>query len=71
MQWHVTKVLARRVSSHPMDTHFGRNTRKIPLISCNFKGKRAFWMASFLCLAKSLHVTCSQPIKRSLNVQEV
>ena len=22
MQWHVAKVLARRVSSHPMDTHF-------------------------------------------------
>ena len=30
------KVLARRVSSRPMDAHFGRNTRKIHLISYTF-----------------------------------
>ena len=43
----------------------GRNTRKIHLISYNFMGKHAFWMASFQCLAKSLlplkwivHDTC-------------
>ena len=30
---------------------FGRNTRKIHMISYNFMGKHAFWMASFQCLA--------------------
>ena len=30
---------------------FGRNTRKIHVISYNFMGKHAFWMASFQCLA--------------------
>ena len=36
---------------------FGRNTRKIHLISHTFTGKREFWMASFQCLAKSLAFT--------------
>ena len=54
--WVVANVLARRVSSRPMDTHFGRNTRKIQLISYNFMGEHAFWTASFQCLAKSLVV---------------
>ena len=49
-----SKVLARRVSSRPMDAHFGRNTRKIHLIFYNSMGKNAFWTASFQCLAKSL-----------------
>ena len=35
---------------------FGRDTRKIPLISYNFMGKHAFWTASIQCLAKSLPV---------------
>ena len=34
-----TKVLAKRVSSHPMDACFLRNTLKIHLISYNFMGK--------------------------------
>ena len=50
-----SKVLARRVSSRPMDAHFGRNTRKIHLILYNFMGKHAFWTASFQCLAKGLN----------------
>ena len=36
---------------------FGRNTRKIHLISHTFTGKREFWTASFQCLAKSLVVS--------------
>ena len=36
---------------------FGRNTRKIHLISYNFMGKHAFWTASFHCLVKSLSVS--------------
>ena len=54
-QYKRSKVLARRVSSRPMDAHFGRNTRKIHLIFYNFMGKHAFWTASFQCLAKSLN----------------
>ena len=54
-QYKRRKVLARRVSSRPMDAHFGRNTRKIHLIFYNFMGKHAFWTASFQCLAKSLN----------------
>ena len=37
---------------------FGRNTRKIHLISHTFTGKREFWTASFQCLAKSLVQPC-------------
>ena len=36
---------------------FGRNRRKIHLISHTFTGKREFWTASFQCLAKSLPTT--------------
>ena len=50
----LTIVLAGGVSSHPMDAHFGRNTRIIHLISYNSIGKHAFWTASFQCLTKSL-----------------
>ena len=50
----LTMVLAGGVSSHPMDANFGRKTRIIHLISYNFMGKDAFWMASFQCLTKSL-----------------
>ena len=48
------KILARKVSSHPMDGHFQKKYKKNSLISCSFMGKHAFWMASFQCLAKSL-----------------
>lgn len=45
------KVLARRVSSHPKDTHFRKKYKEIHLISNNFMGKQAFWMASFQFLS--------------------
>ena len=55
--WLVPKVLAIGVSSRRMDAHFfGRNARKIHLISYNFMAKHAFWTASFQCLGKSLLV---------------
>ena len=52
-----TKVLAKRVSSHPMDAHFWRNTLKIHLISYNFMEKHAFCMASFQSLPKGRFAT--------------
>ena len=54
---HELKVLARGVSSVLWNPIFGRNTRKIHLISYNilWENMHAFWMASFQCLAKSLH----------------
>ena len=48
------KVLARRPPAVLWTPIFGRNTRKIHLISHTFTGKREFWTASFQCLAKSL-----------------
>ena len=49
------KVLARRVSSGPMDTHFWKKYKEfIHLISYNFMAKHAFWTASFQYLAESL-----------------
>ena len=49
------KVLARRVSSSPMNAHFWKKYKEfIQLISYNFMGKHAFWTASFQCLAESL-----------------
>ena len=53
------KVLARRVSSHPKDTHFWKKYKEIHLISNNFMGKQAFWMASFQYLSET-----SQNVKR-------
>ena len=42
------KVLARRVSSSPMNAHFWKKYKEfIQLISYNFMGKHAFWTASF------------------------
>ena len=49
------KVLARRVSSSPVNAHFWKKYKEfIQLISYNFMGKHAFWTASFHCLAESL-----------------
>ena len=31
MQWHVAKVLARRVSSRPMDAHFWKKYKETSL----------------------------------------
>ena len=47
------KVFARRVSSHPKDTHFWMKYKEIHLISNNFMGKQAFWMASFQYLSET------------------
>ena len=50
-----SKVLARRVSSRPMDAQFWKKHKEnSPNLSYVFTGKREFWTASFQCLAKSL-----------------
>ena len=49
-----TRFQPERCSAVLWTPIFGRNTRKIHLISHTFTGKREFWTASFQCLAKSL-----------------
>ena len=46
---------------------FGRNTRKMQLMSENFMGKHAFWMASVQCKAKSLVFVAVIPKSTSKN----
>ena len=49
-----TKVLARRVSSRPMDAHFWKKHKENSPNLLYVLEKHAFWTASFQCLAKSL-----------------
>ena len=48
------KVLARRVSSRPMDAHFWKKHKENSPNLLYVLEKHAFWTASFQCLAKSL-----------------
>ena len=49
-----SKVLARRVSSRPMDAHFWKKHKENSPNLLYVLEKHAFWTASFQCLAKSL-----------------
>ena len=48
------KVLARRVSSRPMDAHFWKKHKENSPNLLYVLEKHAFWTASFQCLAKSM-----------------
>ena len=48
------KVLARRVSSRPMDTHFWKKHKENSANLLYVLEKHAFWTASFQRLTKSL-----------------
>ena len=55
MEWGLqSKVLARRVSSRPMDAHFWKKHKENSPNLLYVLEKHAFWTASFQCLAKSL-----------------
>ena len=55
MEWGLqSKVLARRVSSRPMDAHFWKKHKENSPNLLYVLEKHAFWTASFQCLVKSL-----------------
>ena len=49
-----SKVLARRVSSCPMDTHFWKKYKETSLNLLDFYGKTCLLDSQFQCLAESL-----------------